>query len=152
MKLLHSYRYEIILKRYTYQCLPLFFKVFIGRAYKIENFRLFSISIFSIYLSLITLQYNQLPRKSKFTNSIYTNLSIYNIIIAYPQLKSKQFSQFLYLVLNNSSSIFSCISSISGKIKRIPRLYIANTSLKLIVSSRANFLCIVIGLFSIVCT
>ena len=85
-------------------------------------------------------------------DSNLTNLSIYNIIIACPQLKSKQFSQFLYLVLDNSSSIFSCIFSISGKIKRIPRLYIANTSLKLIVSSRSNFLCMVIGLFSIVCT
>lgn len=52
----------------------------------------------------------------------------------------------------NSSSIFLCIPSISGKINRIPRRYIANTSRKLTDSSLSNLLCIVTGLFSTVCT
>ncbi len=70
MKLLHSYRDEIILWCYTYQCLSFFFKVFIGRAYKNRKLSpVLHINILPVYLSFITSQYNQLLRKSEFTNS-----------------------------------------------------------------------------------
>ena len=112
---------------------------------------------------------------NSYLNSLH--LAYYILIKALMYLKSKYFLSappqffvmlpgpvwllFLSLLLSrtfaliyffNSSSIFLCIYSISGNIKRIPRLYIARTSRKLTVSSLFNLLCITTGLPSTVCT